>query len=42
MTMEEKRKRALEYLGDKYTLAKNSTFKYVRGPFVLEQLKENK
>ena len=40
MTLEEKLKQALDYLGDKYILAKNSTFKYVRGPIVLEQLKE--
>lgn len=40
MTLEEKLKQALDYLGDKYILAKNSTFKHVRGPFVLEQLKE--
>ena len=32
MTLEEKLKQALDYLGDKYILAKNSTFKHVRGP----------
>lgn len=46
MTKEEILKRKLEqakaYLGNKLVTAKDSTFKYVRGPIVLEQLKESK
>lgn len=42
MKFEEKLKQALEYLGDKYVLAKNSTFDYKRGPTILGQYKEKK
>lgn len=42
MTLEDKLKQALEYLGDKYVFAKNSTFDYKRGPTILGQYKENK
>lgn len=36
MSLEEKRQKAIEYLGNKYILAKNSTFKYSRSPRVLK------
>ena len=36
MSLEEKRQKAMEYLGNKHVLAKNSTFKYNRGCSVLK------
>ena len=36
MSLEEKRQKAMEYLGNKHVLAKNSTFKYNRNPIVLK------
>ena len=38
-THAEKLKKALEYLGKKYCLDKNSTLRYKRGPSVLNGLK---
>ena len=42
MTLEEKLKQALEYLGDKHVLAKNSTFEYKRGTSVLNAVIKDK
>ena len=36
MSLEEKRQKAMEYLGNKHVLAKNSTFKYNHNPIVLK------
>ena len=38
-THEEKLKKALEYLGKKHCLSKNSTLRYKRGPSVLNNTK---
>ena len=38
-THEEKLKKALEYLGKKHCLSKDSTLHYKRGPHVLEKIK---
>ena len=42
MTLEEKLKQALKYLGDKHILAKNSTFEYKRGTSVLNAVIKDK
>jgi hypothetical protein len=38
-TYEEKLKKALEYLGKKHCLSKDSTLRYKRGPSVLNNTK---
>ena len=39
VTHEEKLKKALEYLGKKHCLSKDSTLRYKRGPSVLNNMK---